>query len=312
MPEIPNNGGVKRDVVVMGASAGGVEALQRVVEDLGGFAGSAFVVLHLWAGAESRLPDILSRADHLPAIHPADGDPVLPGRIYVAPPDLHLALREGRIHLSRGPRENRHRPSIDVLFRTAAHAFGPRVIGVLLTGSDDDGAAGLAAIKRAGGLAVVQDPADALFPDMPVAALRLIAADHILRAREIGRRLARLSQETVEAPLPREKEEPMARPPDLFGCPDCGGPLVEIVQDGVPRLRCTVGHAYSYQGMIDAGDEAVERALWAAVRSLEDSAVVCRKLAAIPGIAEEMGALQEGRARGKEEHAQVIRKLLTG
>lgn len=174
-------------VVVIGASAGGLEGLTRIAGQLNpDLEAAVFVVLHLSPSATSALPSILSRAGRLIATHPRDGEATEHGKIYVAPPDRHLVLEPGRVLLGRGPRENRVRPSIDVLFRSAASAYGPRVIGVVLSGYLDDGAAGLLAIKQQGGIAVVQDPDDAQCPSMPQAALEAVAADHVVSLSEAG------------------------------------------------------------------------------------------------------------------------------
>jgi two-component system chemotaxis response regulator CheB len=189
-----------RDIVVVGASAGGIEALRELFAGLPpNFGAPVFVVLHLPAEAGSMLPEILSRAGPLPAVNPQDGDPILPGRVYVAPPDQHLLLEPGRVRLQRGPKEHRHRPAVDPLFRTAARAYGDRVVGVILTGALDDGTAGLLEIKKAGGLAVVQDPAGAVAPGMPRSALANVEVDHKLRLREIAPLLTRIVAEPASA-----------------------------------------------------------------------------------------------------------------
>src|SRR5262245_60026423 len=192
----------RRDIVVIGTSSGGLDALKELVGDLpGNLPAALFVVLHIAAQGDGTLADILAHAGALPAGTPGDGDGIRFGRIYVAPPDHHLVLEERRVRVVRGPKQNRHRPAVDVLFRSAAFAHGPRVIGVVLTGALDDGAAGLASIKRAGGLAVVQDPADATYPSMPQAALGAVAADHVVALRQIPALLARLvGEEAPEAP----------------------------------------------------------------------------------------------------------------
>ena len=173
------------DMITIGASAGGVEALTELVRGLPvDLPASVFVSLHVPPHGTSMLPQILSRRGPLPAHHARDGEPIEPGRIYVAPPDLHLLIHQGVVRLSRGPRENGFRPAIDPLFRTAARWHGPRVVGVILSGTLDDGTAGLLAIKERGGFAVVQDPDDALFPGMPRNAMDVVHVDHVLPASE--------------------------------------------------------------------------------------------------------------------------------
>ena len=185
--------GPGHDIIVIGASSGGVDALSRVIRHLPAeLPAAVFVVLHLAADRTSALPAILSRQGRLPVVQAADGEPIVPGRVYVAPPDHHLVVEPGRIALTSGPRENRVRPAIDVLFRSAAAAYPGRTIGVVLTGQLDDGAAGLAAIKASGGITVVQDPAEAQAPSMPRAALDATAVDHIAPVDQIGELLGRL------------------------------------------------------------------------------------------------------------------------
>ena len=190
----------RRDVVVIGASAGGVEALTTVVGRLPErLPAAVFVVLHVPSHGRSLLARVLGRHANLAVAGACDGDPVTPGRISVAPTDHHLMLSDGRVRVVRWPRENGHRPAIDVLFRSAASSYGPRVVGVLLSGLLDDGTSGLAAIKQRGGLAVVQDPADAMFPDMPRSALRNVDLDHVLPLDAIGPALGRLVDEGGDA-----------------------------------------------------------------------------------------------------------------
>src|SRR6185369_4969976 len=185
----------KRDIIVIGASSGGIEALRVLVGDLPrDFAASIFVVVHTGPGAPGVLHHILNRAGTVKAIDPTDGQEIKPGRIYVAPPDHHLILEPGKICLSRGPKENRFRPAVDPLFRSAAQVYGPRVIGVILSGGLDDGTAGLWALKKLGGTAIVQDPGDALFPSMPVNALRYVSVDYSVPIRDLGALLVRLTE----------------------------------------------------------------------------------------------------------------------
>jgi two-component system, chemotaxis family, protein-glutamate methylesterase/glutaminase len=175
-------------IVVIGASAGGVEAVSTIVRELPvSLPAAVFVTLHFPATGTSFLPRILARMGRLPVMHPRDGERLERGHIYVAPPACHMMLRRGAIRVARGPRENGMRPAIDPLFRSAAAAYADRVVGVVLTGSLDDGTAGLLAIKRAGGIAIVQDPADALFASMPQSAIEHVSVDHVLPRSEIAR-----------------------------------------------------------------------------------------------------------------------------
>jgi two-component system chemotaxis response regulator CheB len=197
------------DIIVVGASAGGVEALSRLVHDLpADLPAALFVVLHVPAHGTSLLPYILARNGPLPARHPDDGEPIVHGRIYVAPPDMHLLIRREQVRLARGPRENGHRPAVDPLFRTAARSYGPQVVGVVLSGTLDDGSAGLVAIRQRGGVAIVQDPDDALYPGMPRSALEAVRADHCLPVGQIGATLAELAHRAVEGvdPMPDDME----------------------------------------------------------------------------------------------------------
>ena len=188
-----------RDIIVVGASTGGVEALSTLVAGLPeDFPAAVFSVIHFPPQARSVLPRILSKAGLLPAKHAVDGEPIRSGQIFVARPDYHLMLEWERVRVVHGPRENRCRPAVDPLFRSAARAYGPRVIGVVLTGALDDGTAGLLAVKSQGGVAVVQDPEDALVPGMPSSALRYVDVDHCLPLSEIPALLSKVVREQVE------------------------------------------------------------------------------------------------------------------
>jgi two-component system chemotaxis response regulator CheB len=297
-----------RDIVVVGASAGGVEALTRLVKELpADLPASLFVVLHLPPDAHSVLPDILNRCGALRAGHPRDGETIVPGRIYVAPPDRHLLLHRGNVRVIRGPRENGHRPAVDPLFRSAAAAYATRVTGIVLSGSLDDGTAGLIAIKARGGVAVVQDPADALFAGMPEHALENVAVDYRLTVDEMAPLLDRLVCEVVEAVPPSASAgvtlendlvemdmdaiDSLERPgePSVFTCPECHGTLWEMREADLVRYRCRVGHAYSAESL-DAGQkENLDVALWTALRVLEERLTLSHRLA---GQARERGHLR--------------------
>jgi two-component system chemotaxis response regulator CheB len=286
-----------RDVIAIGASAGGVEALRALVAGLPpDFPGAVLVVLHLPRDAPSALPTILDRSGPLPAAAAVDGEELRPGRIYVAPNNHHLLLLDGHLRLSHGPAENGHRPAIDPLFRSVARAAGPRGIGVVLSGSRDDGSAGLASVVARGGTAVVQDPADALYASMPLAALAQAPTDHVAPAAKLGALLAELTSMALpddpQLPADRLLDREVAMsdlapvttaefaPPAGFGCPACGGGLFQINEGPVPRYRCRVGHAWSPETLLDEQAIALEGALWMALRALEEKSELSRRMAA--------------------------------
>jgi two-component system, chemotaxis family, protein-glutamate methylesterase/glutaminase len=284
----------RHDIVVVGASAGGVEALRRMIarvaEDLDA---TIFVVLHLPANAHSALPQILERAGPLPVRHATDGEAPDRGVVYVAPPNAHLLLHDGRMALLHGPTENGHRPAIDPLFRSAASAYGPRVIGVILSGALDDGTAGLLAVSRSGGLTMVQSPEEALYPSMPKSALDAVPVDIVGDADELGERLAEL----VHHPSPgmRFRSEnaggdyaeralegggalEMRGRPSRFTCPDCGGSLWDSLDEGEAKFRCRVGHSWTAAALLNEQADTLEQALWTALRALAERADLARRM----------------------------------
>lgn len=281
----------RRDIVVLGGSAGGVEALTEIVRALpADLPAALFVVLHTPPSSVSALPEILRRSGPLTAVHAADGEPVYPRRIYVAPPDRHLLVYPGRVRLSRGPRENRNRPAIDPLFRTAAHAFGERVLGVLLSGMLDDGVAGLADVRKAGGIALAQDPREAIFPQMPQAAIDAGNVDRTATTSEIAAailRHARNGAGRVERadPAPDVVERDLFTTIDRssdaapYGCPESGGALWFEGRDPL-RLRCRVGHAFTEDSLAAEQSEGIERALWAASRALSERVSLAKRMVA--------------------------------
>jgi two-component system chemotaxis response regulator CheB len=288
------------DIIVVGTSTGGVEALQTLARGLpSGFPASLFVVCHTPPYGKSRLPEILSRAGPLLATHPANGETFYPGQIYVAPPDHHMVLAgHGRVRLTRGPRENHHRPAVDPLFRSAARWYGPRVIGVVLTGSLHDGTAGLMAVATAGGVTVVQDPAEALVDSMPRSAEQLVGPDHVVKLADLPRLLSHFVQEPVSPKRRAALMDPIDRMPDIvdqdmaeqqsngrrgevsmFTCPECGGALWQVDETGVIRFRCHVGHAYRGEVLLSEQGEALEAALWTAVRIFREKSVLSLQMA---------------------------------
>jgi two-component system chemotaxis response regulator CheB len=253
------------------------------------------VVLHVPPGSGSALPHILDRAGPLPVRQAAGDQPLTPGTVLVAPPDQHLVVYDDATTVTRGPRENGHRPAVDVLFRSAASVLGGRVVSVVLSGALDDGAAGTVAVKLRGGVAVVQDPEEALHASMPRAAMEAAEVDHVLPVRKIAGLLTDLmtSEAPVDPPVtqPMRKEAAMAaldveaptdpeRPgrPSGFTCPDCNGTLYEIHEGDMLRFRCRVGHAWSPNGLVASQSEALENALWVALRTLEERAALTVEL----------------------------------
>jgi len=287
-----------RDILVIGASAGGLTALKRLFGAMPkDCAPAVFVVLHITPNARSILPQLLERIGWLPAFHPVDGEPIRPGHIHVAPPDHHLLLHRDRVLIRRGPRENRTRPAVDPLFRSAGVAFGSRVVGVVLSGTLDDGTSGLRAIRRCGGLGVVQDPDDAEWPGMPQSAIDRGEADHVLPLDRLPALLSRLAAEpappsppvpfdvATEARIAEQEFTTMSDDtkavgrPTTLSCPECGGGLSEIHDGPVLRFRCQVGHAFSPDTMEAAQAETMEKALWVALRTHEDRVELFRRLA---------------------------------
>jgi two-component system, chemotaxis family, protein-glutamate methylesterase/glutaminase len=288
----------RRDVIVMGASAGGVEALTTVVSALpADLAAAVLVVLHTPPTSRGALAGILDRAGPLDVRTAVDGDKLEHGVVLVAPPDSHLLVSDDTVSLSRGPRENGHRPAVDVLFRSAARTLGERVISVVLSGTLDDGAAGTVAVHQRGGLCVVQDPTGAAYPGMPQAAIAADAPDHVVPLELIGDVLVDAVgghghaadeppsdlmrvEVAVAGSDPRALDRP-ERPgrPSGFGCPSCGGVLFEIEDGSLRRYRCRVGHAWSPESLAAQQSAAVESALWTALQSLEERAALADRLA---------------------------------
>jgi two-component system, chemotaxis family, protein-glutamate methylesterase/glutaminase len=260
-----------RDIIVIGASAGGVPALKTFFRNfLPRLPVSVFVVLHVSPRAVSGLPTILATQTLFSVEHAVDGETIHPGRVYVAPPDHHLILEFGHVHVTRGPKENRVRPAINPLFRSAALAYGQSVIGIVLSGMLDDGTAGLWEIKRRGGVAVVQSPEDAEYEQMPESAIDNVRVDYQVPISKMGTTIVDLVSGNSTKPGP-SMESPMSESTQ-FTCPDCHGPISRFSYDDLTEFRCRVGHVYSDQSMLDAHEDAEERALWAAIEALEEGA----------------------------------------
>jgi two-component system chemotaxis response regulator CheB len=323
---------LERDIIVIGASAGGVAALLSLCAALpANLPAAVLIVLHIGPN-NSVLPLLLGSRGNNRAVHAESGMPIQRGTIYIAPPDQHMLVENSRIKLTRGPKEHHTRPAVDPLFRSAALAFGPRVIGVVLTGRLDDGTAGLQAVKQCGGLAVVQDPADAEHPSMPRSAMRHVAVDRTVPLAAIAPTLVELLAEPVVAEaaagpaLDRLRREQQVTTkgvnaienlnaigtPSTFSCPDCDGVLWQISDTTAPRYRCHTGHAFSLRSLNAEQATATEDAIWAAVRALQVREELLRQLAEDNRSAGDTAEAEreEADAKAAAAHAQVLLRIL--
>jgi two-component system, chemotaxis family, protein-glutamate methylesterase/glutaminase len=289
-------------IVVVGASAGGITSLEQFVAGLtADIAAAIFVVLHIRPDAVSNLAQILSAKGPLPAVYPRDGAHIRPGQIYVASPDHHLLIEGTHIGVKKGPKENRFRPSVDALFRSAAYCQGRRVIGVVLSGALDDGTSGLWTIKRFGGTTIVQDPTEASVDSMPLSAIQQVDIDYTLRATQIGPLISRLvSEEARDAPaeVPQNLAErvrieiEVAASTNAFKrgimnhgeltvltCPECHGALVKLTEGSLVRYRCHTGHGYTASALLAGITEAVGSSLWEVTRALEECVMLLDEMA---------------------------------
>jgi two-component system, chemotaxis family, protein-glutamate methylesterase/glutaminase len=322
---------VQRDIFVIGASAGGVEALTQLVRALpGDLPGSLFVVLHTAAGRESHLPDLLKRAGTLDAVHVDSVSTIEPGKVYVARPNLHLIIEDSRTVNAFGPKVNLHRPSIDLLFQTAAKALGSRVAGIVLSGSLDDGTLGLQSIMDAGGVSIVQDPDEALFNGMPLSALSGLEVDYCEPIEGIARLLVDLARgrDPGEEVMLTQHQEPLSPKSESnpgairqqsttvtgFSCPECGGVLREERYGDLIHFRCHVGHELSEHALLNAQPETLESALWIALRVLEERIALAQKLVESATDRGHMGmrARFEQRQLEARRNAETIRRVLIG
>jgi two-component system chemotaxis response regulator CheB len=318
-----------KDIVVIGASAGGIEALRTVVSALPpDFAAAVFVVLHMSPDSPGVLGHILDQAGPLPAKSAARGDRIEPGRLYVAPPDHHMLIVPGKIELTRGPRENRFRPAVDPLFRSAAQTYGPRVVGVILTGGLDDGTNGLWVVKQLGGTAVIQDPAEALAPSMPLSALRHVRVDHMVRIAELAPLLVRLAATpadavegglvvpedvNIEVNIAKEDKAKEAGvltlgDPSIYACPECHGVLLQMKDAAPVRFRCHTGHAYTLESLLSEMDEVIEDSLWNAIRALEERAMLVQHASQVHGNGE--GEKLRDSAEETQRRAELVRQAV--
>ncbi|MGY8638633.1 chemotaxis protein CheB [Bradyrhizobium sp. 14AA] len=319
-----------RDIIVIGGSAGATQPLKQLLGGLpADLPAAVFIVLHIPAQGIGILSTVASSAGPLPVRQAENGMKIEPGQVYLAPPDHHLLLAADRILLGRGPRENMVRPAIDALFRSAALSHGPRVIGVLLSGLLSDGAAGLNAIKCCGGMAVVQDPQDAISAEMPRRAMEATTVDLCVSGATMGDLLSELVREQAGAVLPippeirleveiaagdrigSDKLVSMADPVALT-CPACGGVMSEVKESRPMRFRCQVGHAYTVDALAKEQEGRVDEALRVALRIIEERAELVQRMASDgrrsgrPAVAE----MYEARAVEYREYADMIRRVV--
>ena len=292
----------KRNIVVIGGSTGSFEVFKTIAAGLPkGLDAALFVVWHMSPVIRGILPQVLSGVGPLDAVEARDGEAIRMGTIYVARPDHHLLIEDSRVLVTRGPKENRFRPAVDPLFRSAAFSFGPRVIGVVTSGALDDGTSGLWEIKNRGGVGVVQDPNDAEIGSMPENAIRGVAVDHIVPAADIARLITRLSQEDADdyevAMQDKSHDEQIKKEIKIaaennalrtgvfqsgeltpFTCPECSGVLARLREGGRVRFRCHTGHAFSADTLLAALTENIEESLWNAVRGVDESIMLLNHL----------------------------------
>lgn len=318
-------------IIVIGASAGGFEVLRKIVSDLpADFEPPIFIVWHMSSDIRGVLPQVLNRENKIPAAHAYDNEPIKSNRIYVAPPDFHLLIEGNMVRVTHGPKENRFRPAVDPLFRSAAFACGSRVIGVILSGALDDGTAGLWTVKKYGGIAVVQDPMDAEVSSMPKSALREVNVDYCVPASEMADVLVRLSKEPIkkvdvmkddqtkkEIEIAAEKTaleggELMFDELTPYTCPECHGVLSRLHNDKIVRYRCHTGHAYSANALMVAISEKIEDSLYSAIRGIDESVLLMNHIGDHYAEVNEpkMAAIYFQKAKEADERSQLVRKAV--
>lgn len=323
---------VEQRIIVMGASTGGFNAIKQIVQDLPpDLNASVFIVWHMSPDVRGVLPDVLNRINTIYAAHAYDKEDILPNRIYVAPPDRHLLVEERHVRVTHGPKENRFRPAVDPLFRSAAYVYGNRVIGVVLSGSMDDGTAGLWTVKNKGGIAIVQDPQDAEVASMPESALQQVEVDYCLPVSAIAGTLVRLSKQKPIPVLEAASDEKTKVEIQIaaenntlamnlfsegkltpFTCPECHGVLAQILDGHIVRYRCHTGHAFSVDALLAAVSENVESSLYNAMRGIEESMLLLNHIG--DHFAEvnkaKLAAVYFKKANEAKERANLVRKAV--
>ena len=321
--------GADERIIVIGASAGGFEAFKKIVQELpGDFLPPIFIVWHMSPDVPGILPHVLNRENKIYAAHAVDKEEIKSNRIYVAPPDHHMLIRDGRIQITHGPKENRFRPAIDPLFRSAAYSYSNRVIGLILTGSLDDGTAGLWTVKRYGGIAIVQDPLDAEVPSMPESAMQKVNIDHSVSLSHIPRLLLHISKERLPDKTDVMKDDQTKKEIEVavgasaleknvfnfgeltpFTCPECHGVLSRLRNDSIVRYRCHTGHAYSVDTLMSALTEKIEDGLYNAIRGIDESIILLNHIGDHHAEANQLklAALYFKKAKEAQERNDIVR-----
>lgn len=334
-------------VFVIGASAGGVETLIRLCQELPeNLPAAVFVVLHTSPNGPGMLPAILNRHAPLPAEFAQNGDQIMPGKIYIAPPDQHVKIQTGQVELWHGPSVNLLRPAADVTFHSAAQAYGPLAVGVVLSGTRNDGTAGLLSIKEHGGTTIVQDPDEAIFSGMPRSAIDGLVADYVLTIEEIAKKISEIANLPIDPALVTgdersdppgddqkagkknmehskralqedrkefENEKLSESTRTVLTCPECGGVLVETHNGNMTRYECQIGHGFSESSFIAGHSGMVEHALWSAVRALDERVLLLERMAS-RAIAQNRNIMAERFRLSAEEarkDAEVIRRIVS-
>jgi two-component system, chemotaxis family, protein-glutamate methylesterase/glutaminase len=320
-----------KHIIVIGASAGGLTALSELVSQFKqDWDAAYFIVLHLSRkGISDFLVHRLKQHTQLPCCLAVDGIPIQKGTIYIGAPNFHLLVKNGEVKQGHGPEENRYRPSIDVLFRSAAASYGSRVTGIVLTGFLDDGTSGMWAIKRCGGTTIVQDPNEAEYPDMPLSVLNRMQVDYCLQLSEIGSVLAELvnNKQVEEVAIPADvlAEAKIAEkvvtgidtilrlgPPSAYTCPDCGGMLVQVEDGKAKRYRCHTGHCYSERDLEVKQSDNVESTLWVALRMMEERKNLLDKMQAQAKDRGFMHYVNSNREKAEvlQQHIEQLKEML--
>ena len=320
-------------IIIMGASAGGLDAIKTIIKNLpAGFSTPLFIVWHMSPDIYGILPQVLNRLNNIYAAHAYDNETIQPNRIYIAKPDHHLIIEDGRMRVTRGPKENRFRPAIDPLFRSAAYAHGSRVIAVILSGALDDGTAGMFTVKRYGGIAIVQDPDDAAVPSMPKNAMKEVQVDYCVPASEIAALLAELSHQKPNENVEGMKDEQIKKEIEIaagdnalkkgifnhgeltpYTCPECHGVLSQLKEGSLVRYRCHTGHAYSADALMASISEDIEDNLYKAIRSMDESIMLLNHVGDHLAEANQpkLAAVYFQKAKEVEDRSQLVRKAVT-